>query len=314
MIELELLGVDSTGERLVLVSEGGERFTLQIDDSLRGAVRRDRPKLETKEVLGELRPKDLQALIRAGASAAEVAEAAGLSLEHVRKFESPVLGERRWTVERAQACRVGHEGDSPTLGDLVVDRLAARGVDPESLTWDAVRRPGEPWEVVVTFVQSAEEREARWAVDVAAGTVRGLDEQARWLTEMSTPAPPRPRRPEITPAVSITEAILDDLDRQRHQRLARRQADTATPPVRPVLAPAPDPVEEDGEEDAPNSTPPVDDGPQEHPDESAAVDTAPQAPAAAAEEPGHTPETKPAKKARRTMPTWEEIVFGSRSK
>lgn len=188
MIELELLGVDSTGERLVLVNAEGERFTLEIDDSLRATVRRSRPTLAATPGAG-MRPKEIQALLRAGATPTEVAEASGMAVEMVEKFAAPVRGEQAWAVERAQNCRVGHDSDAPTLGDLVVDRLAARAVDPGSLQWDAIRRGNEPWEVFVTFVQAAEEREARWSVDLSTGAVRGLNDQARWLTETSTPGP-----------------------------------------------------------------------------------------------------------------------------
>ena len=77
--------------------------------------------------------------MRAGATAAEVAISTGMDVEHVRRFEGPVLAERQWAVSQAQSCRIGWEKDSPLLGELVVDRLATRGVDPSSLEWDALR-------------------------------------------------------------------------------------------------------------------------------------------------------------------------------
>ena len=45
MIELELLGTSSDGESLVLTDAQGERYSILISDELRGAIRRDRPKV-----------------------------------------------------------------------------------------------------------------------------------------------------------------------------------------------------------------------------------------------------------------------------
>jgi hypothetical protein len=194
MVELELLGLHGDGEHLTLTDEDGRRYQVPIDDALRAAVRRDRPKLHDLPVDGaSLRPKDIQALIRAGASVAEVAERSGLDEERVRRYEGPVVAERTWVVQQAQNQRVGHETDAPRLGDLVLDRLAARGVEPGTLDWDAVRHPGQSWEVVATFVAGEKEREARWEVDLAARTLHAVDDEARWLseTEIGTSAHPR---------------------------------------------------------------------------------------------------------------------------
>ena len=195
MVELELLGLHGDGEHLTLTDEDGRRYQVPIDDALRAAVRRDRPKLHDLPAdSGQaLRPKDIQALIRAGASVAEVAERAGLDEERVRRYEGPVVAERTWVVQQAQNQRVGHESDAPRLGDLVLDRLAARGVDTRTLEWDAVRRPGQAWEVLAVFVAGEREREARWEVDLGSRTLHAVDDEARWLseTEIGTSAHPR---------------------------------------------------------------------------------------------------------------------------
>src|SRR5690606_11770219 len=102
MLELELVGLHSDGEHLTLAGPDGQRYRLLVDDALRAAVRRDRPQLEQIRANGGLRPKEIQARIRAGASAQEVAEAAGLPVEHVQRYEGPVLAERAWVVEQAR--------------------------------------------------------------------------------------------------------------------------------------------------------------------------------------------------------------------
>ncbi|RRD29118.1 septation protein SepH [Actinomyces bowdenii] len=196
MVELELLGAN--GDTVVMTDAEGERYSIVIDDALRAAVRRDRaavsPQLGPMAAVGgagatgsaPLRPRQLQALMRAGATAAEVAASTGMTVEHVRRFEGPVLAERQWAVSQAQACRIGWEKDSPLLGELVVDRLATRGVDPSCLEWDALREGREPWLILVTFIQAAEEKQARWTLDLTSRAVHALDDEARWLTEAAS--------------------------------------------------------------------------------------------------------------------------------
>ena len=186
MIELELLGAN--GDQVVMTDQHGERYSIVVDDALRAAVRRARPAAlapapQPPAPGSAVRPRDLQALMRAGASAQEVAQATGLDIDHIRRFEGPVLAERAWAVEQARSCRIGWEKDSPVLGELVIDRLATRGVEPASLGWDALRQGREPWQVVLTFVQGAEEKQARWELDLTARSVTALDDEARWLTE-----------------------------------------------------------------------------------------------------------------------------------
>ena len=150
MNELELKGLHEDGEHLVLVGPGGEQFRLRIDEALRAAVRRDRPQLEQlrAESAGTLSPREIQARIRAGATTQEVADTAGIPVEHVRRYEGPVLAEREYVAEQARATRVGRDVGAPTLGDLVTDRLATRGVDLASLAWDAARDAYRPWNIL----------------------------------------------------------------------------------------------------------------------------------------------------------------------
>ncbi|WP_194947993.1 septation protein SepH [Actinomyces trachealis] len=195
MIDLELLGAN--GDAIVMTDPKGQRYKLIIDDALRAAVRRDRPAAldspSTAETGKALTPREIQTLLRSGATAEEVAATTGLSIEHVHRFEGPVLAERSWAVDQARACRIGWEKDSPVLGELVVDRLATRGVGPEMLEWDAVREGRAPWEVLLTFVQGAEEKQARWVLDLSSRAVTALDDEARWLTEAASAV----RRPAV---------------------------------------------------------------------------------------------------------------------
>ncbi|GMA31454.1 septation protein SepH [Litorihabitans aurantiacus] len=198
MVELELDTLHADGEHLILRGPGGERYRLVIDESLRSAVRRDRPRLEALRAheTSTLRPRDIQARIRAGASVQEVADEGGLPLESVRRYEGPVQAERSWIAEQTRALPIGREVGAPTLGDLVVDRLAARGVSQEA-AWDAVRSPGEAWEVTVAFEAGGALRVARWQVDLTTRSLVALDDESRWLSETELTGSRRPaqRRP-----------------------------------------------------------------------------------------------------------------------
>ena len=101
MIELELLGAN--GDTVVMTDGTGERYSIIVDDALRAAVRRARPAALSQAIVppspgSAVRPRELQAYMRAGASAEEVATITGMDVEHVRRFEGPVLAERAWAV------------------------------------------------------------------------------------------------------------------------------------------------------------------------------------------------------------------------
>ena len=107
MPELRVVAVSNDGTRLVLKAADSTEYTLPIDERLRAAVRGDRPRLGQIEIEVEshLRPRDIQARIRAGATAEEVAQLAGIPVDRVRRFEGPVLAEP-----------LSHPADQPTPG------------------------------------------------------------------------------------------------------------------------------------------------------------------------------------------------------
>ncbi|WP_066588986.1 septation protein SepH [Cellulomonas timonensis] len=196
MGELELVGLHDDGEHLVLATSDGQRFRLRIDEPLRAAVRRDRPQLEQlrSTQAGALTPREIQRSIRAGRTAQEVADEAGLPVEHVRRYEGPVLAERAFIADQARATRVGRDAGAPELGDLVTDRLAARGVALATLAWDAHRDQSGPWVVVARFTVGDGPREARWTFDPAKRVVQADEDEARWLSETEIADEPIARR------------------------------------------------------------------------------------------------------------------------
>jgi Protein of unknown function (DUF3071) len=191
MQDLQLIGVHEDGEHLLLTGADGERFQMPIDDPLRAAIRRDRPHLGQLqiEVDGGLRPREVQALIRAGASSQDAATRAGWTVEKVHRYEGPILAEREHVASLAQRARLrSHTGVSsgsstPTLSARVSERLKARDVEATDVSWDSWRTQGGPWTVVVTFAAGGRQRQASWSFDLADRTVSAVDDEARWLSE-----------------------------------------------------------------------------------------------------------------------------------
>ena len=95
MHDLRLVGVHEDGEHLLLTGPDGEQYVLAVDEPLRAAVRRDKAHLGQLQIAmsGDLRPREVQAQIRAGATAEEVAERSGWPLDRVRRYEGAVGAE-----------------------------------------------------------------------------------------------------------------------------------------------------------------------------------------------------------------------------
>ena len=229
MQDLQLIGVHEDGEHLLLTGADGERFQMPIDDALRAAIRRDRPRLGQLqiEVDGGLRPREVQALIRAGASSEEAASRAGWSIEKVHRYEGPILAERENVAALAQRARLrprsgGSSGSSaPTLSARVAERLKARDVEVTDASWDSWRTQGGPWTVVLTFAAGGRQRQASWSFDLADRTVSAVDDEARWLSEEEIQEANGPIPARLHP-VSGRETTVYDLEAEGGLRPAAR--------------------------------------------------------------------------------------------
>ena len=276
MEDLRLIGVQEDGEHLLLSGPDGEHYRLVLDDALRAAARRDRPGLGQLQIQmeGGMRPREVQSLIRAGATAEEVAERAGWTVEKVRRYEVPIIAERVHMAEQARLVRVRTRGDSgaagaggsaaPTLQGRVAQRMRERGVDPDRNVWDSWRAVEERhWTVVLTFAAGGRQRQAVWTYDPVLRTVEPAEDEARWLSADEPaavgPLPPvparassvydveaeggvgaSPRRPGATSSPEEEPLDLMTAMRQRTTvgRRAGRRRSGSHEPVRREVAPA----------------------------------------------------------------------------
>ena len=189
MDDLALVGVHDDGDHLLLAGPSGQKFRLRVDDALRAAVRSDRVRLSQLQLEseGRLRPREIQARIRAGETAEEVAAAAGISLPHVQRYEGPVLAEREYVAAQARMVSVRRNGSSDqTLGVLVAERLAQREVDAAVATWDAWRADDGSWTVTLDFVAGTKARQARWTYNPTVRHITPQEDEARWLIDDET--------------------------------------------------------------------------------------------------------------------------------
>ncbi|MFF7557192.1 septation protein SepH [Streptomyces olivaceus] len=225
MPELRVVAVSNDGTRLVLKAADSTEYTLPIDERLRVAVRGDRPRLGQIEIEVEshLRPRDIQARIRAGATAEEVAQMAGIPVDRVRRFEGPVLAERAFMAERARKTPVRRPGENsgPPLGEAVQERLVLRGADKDTVQWDSWRRDDGTWEVLLVYMVASEPHSASWTYDPPRRLVQAVDAEARALIgesdDLAAPEPSFPFVPRI--ARLPRDRPLDrTLDREQRER------------------------------------------------------------------------------------------------
>ena len=202
MHDLTVVGLSADGERLVLVSSDGEEFSVVVDDRLRQSLRpfptrppaapvapgrtprRDRQLETTMDSV--LRPRDIQARIRAGESPETVAEAARTTVDGIMAFAGPVLAERQHVAQLAQKASVRRRsteaGGARVLGEAAETFLAAHGMHDDDLEWDAWRRPDGRWALVATFAVDGRPARAEFVHDLPGRFVVAENDDARVLT------------------------------------------------------------------------------------------------------------------------------------
>jgi hypothetical protein len=230
MQDLRLIGVHEDGQHLLLADADGSRYRLGLDEALRAAARRDRPRLGQLqiEIDGGLRPREVQALIRRGLSAEEVADRAGWTVEKVRRFEGPVLAEREYVAQVAQKCAVGSRGAGPvTLAERAAERLRDRGVDRDDVEWDSSRDDEGVWQLTLTFAAGGRQRTATWRYEPLSGSVTATNDEARWLSEEAAPgAIPTPHRAATTGDSDVYDIDADGgVDHAVHHRAPHEPID-----------------------------------------------------------------------------------------
>ncbi|MDT7707322.1 MAG: hypothetical protein QOG20_2929, partial [Pseudonocardiales bacterium] len=208
MRALRVVGItEGDGELSVVLEDPDrrERFSVPADEQLRAAARGDLTRLGqiAIELESQLRPREIQARIRAGASVEQVAAAAGVPQQKIERFAYPVLLERSRTAEVAQRAHpVRADGpDTRMLGDVVAHTFGLRGQDYADAEWDSWKGDDGRWVVALSWRAGRSDNRALWTFQPGAhgGTVTAVDEHA---TDLVEGLPARPLR-TVGPVIDI---------------------------------------------------------------------------------------------------------------
>ena len=176
------------GEGNLVFIAAGRRFSVAMDDTLERAV------LEAKQLASESRLRarqprageslplsQIQSLIRAGATPAQVAQRYALGEALVRRFAAPVETEKQYAVEQFLSVPAPKDSRARTVAELIERTLAAALVDMSALHWQATRRGLEPWHITARFETSEHDVHAEWTWNMRDNTVTCLNTAAKKL-------------------------------------------------------------------------------------------------------------------------------------
>lgn len=190
MRDLRVVGLEPDGQYVVCADpKTGDKFRLPADDKLRAASRGDIARLGQIEIEMDslLRPKEIQARIRAGATVEQVANDSGMALSRVEVFAHPVLLERSQAASMAQAGHpMRHDGPAvQTLAEIVALAFRARGHHLDEATWDAWRDEDNKWVAQLKWQAGRTTNKAHWQFlpDGHGGTITALDDAAAELVD-----------------------------------------------------------------------------------------------------------------------------------
>jgi hypothetical protein len=258
MRPVRFVALSEDGQALVLADEVGRLLTLPIDDRVASMMRNDRPTSardgSAHDSTSTLAPRDIQARIRSGESAEDVARVAGVPVDRVLRYAGPVLQERAMLAQHARRTRLKTSDKGASLAEVVDARLSQHGVDLEKISWDAYRRDDGTWRVVATWPSGKANANAVWELDKARQIVAPQDDMAHYLCgtqtsqdahrghEVAAPRPERGGHEPMYPGVRENpRPVRDPIRTGREALLATLERPLGTPPTRrldPVVAPA----------------------------------------------------------------------------
>lgn len=182
MQDLRVIGVENGA--LLVASEDGTRYRVPIDEVLQSKLRQTIPEVGVGR---KLAPKDIQAHIRSGMSAQDVAAITGVPLEYIQRFEGPVLAEREFVVTSALAVPVHTAmetdplGGGSTFGTVIRERLYDIGAINER--WASWKEVGGGWIVKLSFTAEQIDHDARWTFDPKKSALAPINNEAITLSQ-----------------------------------------------------------------------------------------------------------------------------------
>jgi hypothetical protein len=248
MRPVRFVALSEDGQALVLADEVGRLLALPLDDKINGALRTERGQTGQTalgvavEPASSLSPRDIQARIRAGESAEDVARVAGVPVDRVLRYAGPVLQERAMLAQHARRTKLKSSDKPASLAEVVDARLGQHGIDAEKISWDAYRRDDGTWRIVATWPSGKATAHAVWELDKTRQAVTPHDDMAQYLCADRTGQLPDPtgRHGHGVTAPSRGESSRGDLTRGDLKRGGLNRGDHGGhEPMRPPPAEAP---------------------------------------------------------------------------
>ena len=191
MSELRLQGKNNEGTHITLVDNDGNEFTLRISDTLRATI--NQPRLTAVPASEEevtITVKEIQRRLRAGDAPEVIAREGNTTVDKVARFSGPILQEREYILNQARSA--GLRKDSTRLDisflDAVVNKLVPRGVDADDLSWNTWRLPDATWHIELHYPNRDGNGIASWNFDTSRRTINPTDDNGAWLIGEDAPA------------------------------------------------------------------------------------------------------------------------------
>jgi hypothetical protein len=341
MQDLRVIGVENGA--LLVASQDGTRFRIPIDEVLQSKLRQSVPEPGAGR---KLAPRDIQAHIRSGMSAQEVATMTGVPLEYIQKFEGPVMAEREYVISSARnvpvhtALETDPDGGS-TFGSVIGERLGDLGAT--DVRWASWKEQGGGWIVKLSFTAEQIDHDARWQFDPKKSALAPMNNEAITLSQQGEMAGALiPRLRAVGHGERVADATRFDSGAFTEAELTQRDTAPYLDPLpfsRSGISPAAINREPEAEENATSHTADLLEALRRRRGERESASFDDQAEAKSAhpstgsirivdvpldnfgDASGDTPEhqqqqqptTRSAKKSRAAMPSWDDIVFGAKS-
>jgi Protein of unknown function (DUF3071) len=188
MRPVRFVALSEDGQALVLADEVGRLLALPLDERISTALHAEPGASPAPFSVGtgsepapSLSPRDIQARIRSGESADDVARIAGVPVDRVLRYAGPVLQERAMLAQHARRTRLKTSEKGAPLAEVVDGRLAQHGIDSEKISWDAYRRDDGTWRIVATWPSGKATAQAIWELDKTRQMVSPHDDMAQYL-------------------------------------------------------------------------------------------------------------------------------------
>jgi len=196
--ELRLDGRTDDGLYLSLRDQEGEQYSVRISDTLRATVNQQRLNSVPDNEEPSISIKEIQRLLRTGQTSEQISREYNVSIEKIERFAGPILSERIYIIDQAQEIVVRKEidRDPVTLIQTITSRLAPRGIDASTLSWDTWRLENGTWTVELHYPQTGGVGVAQWSFDPLLRSLTSMDENARWMMG-DEPAPRQLSKPGL---------------------------------------------------------------------------------------------------------------------